>query len=93
MYRLLGNDIKSYGERNGHRRGGPVQSQRTEDGHVFMLFHVEGSTGRSGTCRLDVQESSGGSQIRQLYVDVPGHSRIWLKQPSVLQKRKKLFSW
>lgn len=94
--RLLGSNINAYGERSTHgRRGGPVQSQRTADGHVFMLFHVEGSTGRYGTCRLDVREIEGSSEIRQLYCDIPGEPRIWLKQESVLLKKKKkrLFSW
>ena len=94
VIRALGTNLKSYGERSTYgRRGGPVVSQRTEDGHVYMIFHVEGSTGLSGTCRLDVKEGSQGSEIRQLYCDIAGQPRIWLKQETVLQKKKKLFSW
>lgn len=59
-----------------------------------MIFHVEGDTGRYGTCRLDVQEKvDGGSEIRQLYCDIPGTPRIWLKQETQIVKKKKLFSW
>lgn len=62
-----------------------------------MLFHISGSAGIEGTCRLDVQERNDqGSEVKQLYCDVPGYPRIWLKRQApdkTLNKKKKLFSW
>ena len=88
-------EMKFYGQRSGHagRRGGQVQSIRTEDGRVVMVCHVEGPRGY-GTIHLEeIEKPSGETELRQLYVDVPGHPRIWLKRETVLQKKKKLFSW
>ncbi|BFZ53830.1 mitochondrial import inner membrane translocase subunit tim21 [Savitreella phatthalungensis] len=97
--RLIGGprDMKFYGQRAGGggygRRGGPVQSIRTEDGRVVMVFHVEGPLGY-GTAHLEeVEKPDGSTEMRTLYVDVPGHARIWLKRETQLQKKKKLFSW
>lgn len=92
-YSLLGDKIKAFGQRNEHkgRRGGGIQSERKNNGQIFMLFNVEGSTGLQGVCRLEVVEHEHGHDIRQLYVDIE-QTRIWLKQDVAPKKTKRLFS-
>jgi hypothetical protein len=61
-----------------------------------MIFHLEShGTGRYGTCRVDVKELPDGAyDIKQLYCDIPGESRIWIKQEKpIARAKRRLFSF